>query len=71
MTHPFETLALPGPDDRLKGVKGDVTFLLGPVDLGDSINFCNPQWYARGLNDNDNTGSGCASRGLQPFCLAI
>ena len=71
MIHLFEALALPGPDDRLRGVKGDVTFLLGPADLGDSIDSCNPQWYAHGPDDSDNTGSGCVSKGPQPFFLAI
>ena len=42
MIHLFEALALPGPNDRLRGVKGYVTFLLEPADLGDSIDSCNP-----------------------------
>ena len=71
MIHLFETLAFPSPYDRLRGVKGDVTFLLGPADLGDSIDSYNPQWYAHGPDDNDNTGSGCVSKGPQPFFLAI
>ena len=71
MIHLFEALALPGPDDRLRGVKGDVAFLLGPTDLGDSIDSCNPQWYGHGLDDSDNTGSGCVSKGPQLFFLAI
>ena len=71
MIHLFEALALPGPDDRLRGVKGDVTFFLGPADLSDFIDSCNPQWYAHGLDDSDNTSSGCVSKGHQPFFLAI
>ena len=71
MIHLFEALALPGPDDRLRGAKGDVTFLLRPADLGGSIDSCNPRWYAYGPDDNDNTGSGCISQGLQPFFPAI
>ena len=59
MIHLFEALALPGPDDRLKGVKGDVIFLLGTADLGDYTDFCNPQWYAHDPDDSDNIGSGC------------
>ena len=60
-----------GPDDRLRGVKGDVTFLLGPTDLGDSIDSCNPQWYVHGPDDSDNTGSGYVLKGLQPSFPAI
>ena len=69
--HLSEALELLGPDDRWRGVKGDVTFLLGPIDSGDSIDFYNLRWYARGLGDNDNTSSGCASSGLRPFYSAI
>ena len=71
MIHPFEVLALPGPDGRSRGVKGVATFPLGPVDQDDSINSCNSQWYAHGPDDNDNTGSGCVSQGLQSFFPAI
>ena len=71
MIHLFETLALPGLDDRLRGVKGDVTFLLEPTDLGDSIDSYNPQWSVHGLDDSGNTGSGYISKGLQPFFPAI
>ena len=67
----FEVLALPGLDDCLRGAKGDVTFLLGPADLGGSIDSYNPQWYAHGPDDSDNTGSGYVSKGPQPFFLAI
>ena len=70
MIHLFEGLALPGLDDRLRGVKGDVTFLLGLADLGDSINSDNPQWYTHGPDDSDNTDFGCVSKGPQPFFLA-
>ena len=44
MIHLFEALALPSPDDHLRGVKGDVTSFLEPAGLGDSIGSCNPQW---------------------------
>ena len=71
MIHLFEALASPGPDDRSRGVKGDVTFLLEPTDLGDSIDSCNPQWYVHGPDDSGNTGSGCVSKGPQPFFPAI
>ena len=71
MIHLFEALAFPGPDDHLRGVKGDVTFLLGPTDLGDSIDSCSPQWYVHGPDDSDNTGSGCVSKGPQPFFTTI
>ena len=71
MIHIFEALALPSPNDRLRGVKGDITFLLGPADLDDSIDSYNPQWYAHGPDDSDNTGSGYISKGPQPFFLAI
>ena len=70
MIHLFEALAMPGPDDHLRGVKGDITFLLRPVDPGDSINSDNPQWYAHGPDDSDNTDSGCVSKGPLPFFLA-
>ena len=70
MIHLFEALAMPGPDDRSRGVKGDVTFPLGLADPGDSINSGNPQWYAHGPDDSDNTDSGYVSKGPQPFCLA-
>ena len=52
MIHLFEALALPSPNDRLRGVKGDVTFLLGPTDLGDSIDSYNSQWYVYGPDDS-------------------
>ena len=71
MTHPFEALRLLGPDDRLRGVKGDVTFLFGPTNLGDSIDSCNPQWYVHGPDDSGNTSSGYISKGPQPFFPAI
>ena len=71
MIHLFETLALPSPDDRLRGVKGDVTFLLGPTDLGDSIDSCNPPWYVHGPDGSGNIGSGYVSKGPQPFFPAI
>ena len=71
MIHLFEVLAWPGLDDCLRGVKGDVAFLLGLADQGDSIDSYSPQWYAHGPDDNDNTGSGCASQGPQPFFPAI
>ena len=58
MIHPFEALALPDPDSRSRGAKGDVTSLLEPTDLGDSIDSCNPQWYAHGPDDSDSTGFG-------------
>ena len=67
MIHLFKALALPGLDDRLRGVKGDVTFLLRPADLGDSID----QWYVHGPDDSDNTGFGCVSKGPQPFFPVI
>ena len=71
MIHLFKALALPSPDDRLRGVKGDVTFLLKLADLGDCIDSCNPQWYTHGPDDSDNIGSSCVSKGPQPFFLAI
>ena len=71
MIHPFEVLTFPGPDDRLRGVKGVVIFLLGLIDPGDSIDSYNPWWYACGFDDNDNTDSGCASKGLRPFYSVI
>ena len=43
MIHPFEALTLLDLGDRSRGAKGDVTFLLGPIDLGDFIDSCNPQ----------------------------
>ena len=61
MIHLFEALAMPGPDNRLRGVKGDVTFPLGPAGQGDSIDSYNPQWYAHGPDDSNNTGSGYVS----------
>ena len=66
MIHPFEALALPNPDDRSRGAKGDVTSLLGPTDLDDSIDSCNLQWYAHGPDDSGSTGSGYVLKGLQP-----
>ena len=71
MIHPFEVLAFLGPDDRLRGVKGDVAFLLGLADQGDSIDFFNPQWCVHGPDDSGNIGFGCISKGPQPFFLAI
>ena len=71
MTHPFEALALPDPDGRSRGAKGDVTFLLGPTDLGDFTDSCNPQWYAHGPDNSGSTGSGYVLKGLQPSFLAI
>ena len=41
MTHPFEALALLDRDGRSRGVEDDVVSLLGPIDLGDSIDSCN------------------------------
>ena len=64
MTHPFEALALPDPDGRSRGAKGDVTSFLEPTDLGNSIDSCNPQWYAHGPDDSGNTGSGYVLKGL-------
>ena len=66
MTHPFEALALPDPNGRSMGAKGDVTSLLGPTDLGDSIDSCNLQWCAHGSDDSGSTGSGYVLKGLQP-----
>ena len=71
MIHPFEALALPDPDDRLRGAKGDATFPLGPIDLGDFIDFYNPRWCVHGPDDSGNKGSGCVSTGLQPSFPAI
>ena len=71
MIHPFVALALPDPGDRSRGVKGGVTSLLGPIDLGDSIDFYNLQWCVHGPDDTGNKGSGFVSMGLQPFSLAI
>ena len=66
MTHPFEAPALSDPDGRSRDAKGDVTSLLEPTNLGDSINSCNPQWYAHGFDDSGSTGSGYVLKGLQP-----
>ena len=71
MTHPFEALAFLDRDGRSRGVEDDVPFLLGPTDLGDSIDSCNPQWYAHGLDDSGSTGSGYILKGLQPSFSAI
>ena len=71
MIHPFEALVLPDPDGRSRGAKGDVTSLLGPTDLGDSTDSCNPQWYARGPDDSGSTGSDYVLKGLQPFFSVI
>ena len=71
MTHPFEALALPDLDGRSMGAKGNVTSLLGPTDLGDSTNSCNPQWYAHGPDDSGNTGSSYVLKGLQLSFPAI
>ena len=43
MTHPFEALAFLDRDGRSRGAEDDVASLLGPTDLGDSIDSCNPQ----------------------------
>ena len=53
-------------NDCLRGAEGDATFPLGPIDLGDSTDSCNPQWYARGLGDSGSTGSGYVWKGLPP-----
>ena len=53
------------------GAEGDVIFLLGPTDLGDSIDSCNPQWYAHGPDDSGSIGSGYVWKGLQPSFPAI
>ena len=66
MTHPFEALALPDLNGRSMGAKGDVTSLLEPTNLGDSIDSCNPQWYAHGPDDSGSIGSGYVLKGLQP-----
>ena len=71
MTHHFEALALLDPDGRSRGAKGDVTSLLGPTDLGDSIDSCNLQWCAHGPDDSGSTGSGYVLKGLQPSFSAI
>ena len=71
MIHPFEVLTLLDLDDRSRGAKGDVTSLLGPTDLGDSIDSCNPQWYVHGPDDSGNIGSGYVLKGLQPSFPAI
>ena len=71
MTHPFEALALPDPDGRSRGAKGDVTSLLGLTDLGDSTDSCNPQWYAHGPDDSCSTGSSYVLKGLEPSFPAI
>ena len=71
MIHPFEALALPDLDGRSRGAKGDVTSFLGPTDLGDSIDSCNPQWYVHGPNDSGSTGSDYVLKGLQPSFPAI
>ena len=71
MIHPFEAPALPNPDDRSRGEKGDVTSLLGPIDLGDSIDSCNPQWYVHGPDDSGSIGSGYVLKDLQPSFPAI
>ena len=60
-----------GRDGRSMGAAGDVTSLLGPTDLGDSIDSCNSQWYAHGPDDSGSTGSGYVWKGLQPSFLAI
>ena len=61
MTHSFVALALPDPGDRSKGVKGGITSLLGPIDLGDFVDFYNLQWYVHGPDNNGNKGSGFVS----------
>ena len=71
MIHPFEALALPDPNGRSRGAKGDITSLFRPIDLGDSIDSCNPQWYAHGPDDNGSTGSSYVLKGLQPSFSAI
>ena len=58
-------------DGRSRGAEGDVTSLLGPTDLGDSIDSYNPQWYAHGPDDSDSTGPGYVWKGLQPSFPAI
>ena len=71
MIHLFEALALLDRDGCSRGAEDDVASLLEPADLGDSIDSYSPQWYAHGPDDNDNTGSGCVSQGLQSFFPAI
>ena len=71
MTHPFKALALLDRDGRSMGAEDDVASLLGPTDLGDSIDSCNPRWYAHGPDDSGSTGSGYVWKGLQPSFLAI
>ena len=66
MTHPFKALALLDRDDRSRGTEDDVASLLGPTNLGDSIDSYNPQWYAHGPDDNGSIGSGYVWKGLQP-----
>ena len=60
-----------GRDGHSMGAAGDVTFLLGPIDLGDSIDFYNLQWCVHGPDESGNIGSGCVLKGPQPFFLAI
>ena len=71
MIHPFEVLTLLDLDDRSRGAKGDVTSLLGPTDLSDSIDSCNPQWYVHGPDDSGSTSSSYVLKDLQPSFLAI
>ena len=55
-----------GRDGRSMGAASDVASPLRPTDPGDSIDSCNPQWYAHGPDDSGSTGSGYVWKGLQP-----
>ena len=71
MTHLFEALALLDRDGRSRGAEDDAASLLGLTDLSDSIDSCNPQWYAHGPDDSGSIGSGYILKGLQPSFPAI
>ena len=59
--HLSEVLILPGPLAHGDDTKITSTFLLGPVDLGDSTKFYNLLWCALGLGGISSEGFNCAS----------
>ena len=59
--HLSEVLILLGPLAHGDDTKITSTFLLRPVDLGDSTKFYNLLWYALGLGGISSEGFNCAS----------
>ena len=69
--HLFEVLNLFGSPGYLNDAKATPTFLLGPAVLNGPTNFYNLSKCVPSPDGIGNKGSGCASWGFQPFCLAI